>query len=81
MLGLIPCCRCFSAFFTVCFPILSSGNIIKDIIYLFFIQSHGASVDLQGILLGHLVFKGSGGREGMGKDLRQKEILGYVFII
>lgn len=30
---------------------------------------------------GHLVFKGSGGWQGMGKDLRQKEILGYFFII
>jgi len=56
----------------VCFPILSSGNIIKDIIYLLFIQSHGTSVDLRAYCRGHLVFKGSGGQEGAGKDLRQR---------
>lgn len=65
----------------MCFPTLSSGNIIKDIICLFFIQSHGASVDLRGYCWGHLVFKGSGSQEGTEEDLRQKEVLGYIFII
>ena len=57
---------CF--FHRVFFSVLSSGNIIKDIIYLFFMQSRGASVDLQGILLGPSGFQGKWGlvRNGEG---------------
>lgn len=68
MLALFPCCGFFGAFFILCFLVLSSGNIIKDIIYLFFIQRHGASVDLQGILLGPSGFQGKWGlaRNGEG---------------
>lgn len=57
----------FVLFFTLCFLVLSSGNIIKDIIYLF-IQRRGASVDLQGILPGPSGFQGKWGlaRNGEG---------------
>lgn len=55
-------------FSILCFLVLSSGNIIKDIIYLFFIQRRGASVDLQGILPGPSGFQGKWGltRKGEG---------------
>lgn len=54
----------------MCFPVLSSGNIIKDIIYLFFIQRHGASVDLQGILPGPSGFQGKWGSARNGEGFK-----------
>lgn len=62
-------------FFILCFLVLSSGNIIKDIIYLFFIQRRGASVDLQGILLGPSGFQGKWGLARNGEEFKGKRYI------
>lgn len=78
-LGLFPCCRCFCAFFSPCVFQFYHLEILLKILYTF-----SSCKDMMHLLTsraycrGHLVFRGSGGWQGMGKDLRQKEILSYL---
>lgn len=64
----------------MCFPVLSSGNIIKDIIYLFLMQRHDASVDFQGILLGPSGLQGKWGLARNGKGFKAERDI-KLFII